>query len=106
MASFRTDAELMTNYVAASAVPAGSLFKSLLDNNGKPMVISLSNDKPPKLQVGECSYDHNLYGARVILNNSQFDTMQTVCSICSISELVLTYPRMPLSKPSTVSKIA
>jgi len=52
MASFNVDAELMTNYVAASPVPAGSHFKTLLDNNSKSMVVSLSNDKLPKLQVG------------------------------------------------------
>ncbi|KAL3422840.1 Vegetative incompatibility protein HET-E-1-like protein 20 [Phlyctema vagabunda] len=51
MASFKTDAELMTNYVAASPVPAGSHFRTLLDENNKPIVVSLSNDETPKLQV-------------------------------------------------------
>jgi hypothetical protein len=51
MAFFKTDAELMTNYVSARPVPAGSHFVTVLDEKSRPMVVSLSNDKVPKLQI-------------------------------------------------------
>ncbi|KAK2758180.1 hypothetical protein FQN54_004024 [Arachnomyces sp. PD_36] len=51
MASFKTDAELMTNYVSASPVPAGTHFVTVLDENSRPIVVSLSSDKVPKLQI-------------------------------------------------------
>ncbi|KAF2835860.1 hypothetical protein M501DRAFT_1007694 [Patellaria atrata CBS 101060] len=52
MAYFKVDAELMTNYVAATPVPAGSHFATVLDETSQPIVISLSSDRPsPKLQI-------------------------------------------------------
>lgn len=52
MASVTADSEFMTNYVAASSVPAGTHFVTLLDEHNHPMVVSLSNDKVPKLLMG------------------------------------------------------
>ncbi|RAQ76530.1 hypothetical protein COH20_010367 [Aspergillus flavus] len=48
MAYTRVDAELMTNYVAARNVPAGSHFIAALDQNDELMVFSLSDDPVPK----------------------------------------------------------
>lgn len=51
MASITADSELMTNYIAAVPVPAGAKFNTVLDENRRVMVISLSNDPVPKLQL-------------------------------------------------------
>ena len=52
MASIHIDSELMTNYVSALPVPAGSHFVTCLDPiSRRPMVFGISNDPTPKLQV-------------------------------------------------------
>lgn len=53
MATISADSELMTNYVAALPVPAGSKFSAVLDENRRAMVLSLSNDAIPKLQFSK-----------------------------------------------------
>jgi hypothetical protein len=53
MATIKADSELMTNYVAALPVPAGSKFSAILDENRRVMVLSLSNDTVPKLQFSK-----------------------------------------------------
>jgi hypothetical protein len=53
MATIKADSELMTNYVAAVPVPAGSKFSAMLDENRRVMVLSLSNDTVPKLQFSK-----------------------------------------------------
>ena len=54
MGSLRIDSELMTNYLSAVPVPAGSHFVTVLDERRQPMVFALSNDEVPKLQC--CKY--------------------------------------------------
>ena len=52
MASVKIDSELMTNYLAAQPVPAGSRFVTCLDpQSRRPMVFGISNDPVPKLNV-------------------------------------------------------
>ena len=52
MAHLEYDSELMTNYISAVAVPAGSHMVTVLDpTTSQPIVFALSNDKMPKLQV-------------------------------------------------------
>jgi hypothetical protein len=53
MARVLADSELMTNYVSAAPVPAGSYFQVILDEQRRPMVVSISNDPTPKLQLGK-----------------------------------------------------
>ena len=53
MAHVKADAELMTNYVSAVLVPAGSHFATVLDEKSQTVVVSLSNDKVPKLQISK-----------------------------------------------------
>lgn len=60
MAHFKTDSELMTNLVPASAVPAGHKFVTVLDENDQVIVISLSNDRAPKLQASVSGCDPGL----------------------------------------------
>jgi hypothetical protein len=52
MASIRYDTELMMNHIAAMSVPAGSKFVTVLDpESRRPVVISLSNNPTPILQL-------------------------------------------------------
>lgn len=52
MASIVYDSELMTNYLAAVPVPAGSQFFTVLDPvTSRPIVFALSNDAVPRLQA-------------------------------------------------------
>lgn len=54
MASIVTDSELMTNYASAAAVPPASHFAALRDDDGRPLIICLSDatpDTPRKIQV-------------------------------------------------------
>lgn len=51
-ASIQYDAELMTNYLPAVPVAGGTHFVACLDPaTRRPIVIGLSNDNIPKLQV-------------------------------------------------------
>ena len=59
MAHVTTDAELMTNYVSAVPVPAGSHFVTVLDENLQTIVLSLSNDKVPQLQISKHIHTSN-----------------------------------------------
>ncbi|KAL2002673.1 hypothetical protein VTN02DRAFT_6208 [Thermoascus thermophilus] len=61
MAYVKTDAELMTNLIAAKPVPTGSHFAAALDESSRPMVVSLSDDKVPKLQIIRHSPDGRQY---------------------------------------------
>ncbi|KAK1774877.1 hypothetical protein QBC45DRAFT_489404 [Copromyces sp. CBS 386.78] len=52
MASLSIDSELMTNYVSAVPIPAGSHHVAVLDEKRMPMVFGLSSDSDsPQLQV-------------------------------------------------------
>ncbi|KAF7870614.1 hypothetical protein EAF04_004358 [Stromatinia cepivora] len=51
MASIATDSELMTNFIAAVPVPAGSHFDTVLDENRRPLVFCLNQEAVPKLQI-------------------------------------------------------
>ncbi|KAH0372867.1 hypothetical protein KCU65_g919, partial [Aureobasidium melanogenum] len=52
MASLTVDSELMTNYISAVPVPAGSHHVAVLDEKRMPLLFTLSNDRPlPRLQV-------------------------------------------------------
>jgi hypothetical protein len=53
MARITADSELMTNYISAVPVPAGRYFKVVLDEERRPMVIRISSDQIPKLELGE-----------------------------------------------------
>lgn len=53
MARITIDLELMTNYVLAVPVPASCYFQVVLDEERRPMVISISSDQIPKLVLGE-----------------------------------------------------
>ncbi|KAL9106679.1 MAG: hypothetical protein Q9227_008331 [Pyrenula ochraceoflavens] len=51
MAQIQADSELMTNLVSAVPVPGGSYFRIILDESRRPLVISISNDPIPQLQL-------------------------------------------------------
>lgn len=53
MARIDGDSELMTNLVSAVPVPAGSYFRTVLDEDRRPLVISVSNAEVPKLQLSK-----------------------------------------------------
>ena len=56
MASLRVDSELMTNYVSALPVKAGSKFVTCLDPiSRRPMVFGISTDTVPVLNVVKVS---------------------------------------------------
>ena len=58
MTRITADSELMTNLVSAVPVPAGSYFRAILDEDRRPLLISISNDvdTPPKLQLSMSQY--------------------------------------------------
>jgi hypothetical protein len=53
MARITADSELMTNLVSAVPVPAGSYFRAILDEDRRPLIISINKDTPPKLQLSK-----------------------------------------------------
>jgi len=55
MSQVHVDSELMTNYVSAVPVPAGSHHVAVLDEKRMPLLFARSNDiKHPRLSV--CEY--------------------------------------------------
>lgn len=75
MASVKIDSELMTNYLAAQPVPAGSSFVTCLDpQSRRPMVFGISNDPVPKLNVVKvCCWLSNFLAVTIsyLLHQSQ-----------------------------------
>lgn len=67
MAYTRVDAELMTNYVAARNVPAGSHFIAALDQNDELMVFSLSDDPVPKFLLSMCRIRPSLHAMMAVI---------------------------------------
>ena len=54
MASVTVDSELMTNYISAVPLAAGAEFRTVLDNNRRPMVFCLSSGTEPQIQLCKC----------------------------------------------------
>lgn len=105
MAYVKTDAELMTNLIAAKPVPTGSHFAAALDESSRPMVVSLSDDKVPKLQISMSSFCHIGNVPLIELNNEQYVTILMVDNISLTWGAVSIYPRGPLSKRLIWSKM-
>jgi hypothetical protein len=71
MATLSSDSDLMTQYVAAVAVPPSSYFVAVQDGHGNPMIFSLGTDKRFHLIVDDAVGNHVLVDFAASLGYSE-----------------------------------